>query len=76
MGYGALYWVQSLFMDGVIFILQQWGHSYFGFRGQRKLFSWGQFLVDFPVDRLLDSNTDWTIGQAMAVEELLCAKEG
>ena len=33
-------------------------------------------LTEDAVDRLLDSNTDWTIGQAMAVEELLCAKEG
>ena len=33
-------------------------------------------LTEDAVDRLLDSNTDWTVGQAMAVEELLFAKEG
>lgn len=32
-------------------------------------------LTEEAVDKLLDSNTDWTLGQAMAVEELLCSKE-
>lgn len=32
-------------------------------------------LTEDAVDRLLDSNTDWTLGLAMAVEELLCSNE-